>query len=315
MSIAYFSQVMRLRLSDPTEKLVLLAFAEHANEDGLTFPSVDLVAAEALCSGRTVQRIIKRFSELGLLRLHKRASGRGYPTCYRVDPWAIGDVPEYGELREAQRTGSHPAPVRRPSGRPEDHPQGDLLDEKGDTLVSPITEPRGPQKGDTDLERGDRSGEKGDTLMSPEPLTYNQKERDKSRPVDNSLSLDRSDPCHPSPTDNNRPEHFAPNAYTETLEQVIENARAHAIGPRKIWENEFAFRNRVKVQVHILAISQNEARRLHIEKRRPDETVTEFERRVSTEALKCKGIDLTMSPTEARRQALNILHRPARTPT
>lgn len=307
MSVAYFSQVMRLRLSDPTEKLVLLAFAEHANEDGLTFPSVDLVAAEALCSGRTVQRIIQRFTDSGLLHLHKRASGRGYPTCYRVDPWAIGDVPEYAELRERQRSGSHPAPVPRPSERPEDHPQGDLLDQKGDTIVSPIAEPGGPQKGDTDPRRGDKSSEKGDTLMSPEPLTLNQKERANARPVDNSLasSLDHTDPSHPSPTDRNHPKPFPPNAWAETLEKITEKARAHAIDPRKQWEHEFAFRNRVNCQVHILAINQNEARRLQIEERQPAETVTEFERRVSTEALRYTGIDLTMPPDEARRQALS----------
>ncbi len=327
MSIAYFSQVMRLRLQDPTEKLVLLAFAEHANEDGLTFPSVDLVAAEALCSGRTVQRIIKRFTEIGLLRLHKRASGRGYPTCYRVDPWAIGDVPEYGELRDRQRSGSHPAPARRPSGRPEDHPQGDLLAGKGDSLVSPIAGPSERPKDDTDPGRGDRSGEKGDTLMSSEPLTHNQKEHATACPVDNSLPLDHTDSCHPSRTDYKqkdrataRPAHHSrssrprekrqqddasasPN-YRETLDQITEKARAHAIGPRKLWENEFTFRNRVNCQVHILAISQNEARRLHIEERRLDETVIQFERRTSTEALKCQGIDVSTPPAEARRQAL-----------
>lgn len=331
MSVAYFSQVMRLRLPDPTEKLVLLAFAEHANEDGLTFPSVDLVAAEALCSGRTVQRIIQRFTENGLLRLHKRASGRGYPTCYRVDPWAIGDVPEYAELRERQRSGSHPAPALRPSKRLEDHPQGDLLAEKGDTLMSPIAESGGPQKGDTDPGRGDRSGEKGDTLMSSEPLTYNQKERADARPVDNSLasSLDHTDQCHPSRTDHNQKEHAtarpakhsrssrprekhqqedasASTHYRETLEQITEKARAHAISPRKLWEHDFAFRNRVNCQVHILAINQNEARRLNIKKRQPDETIMDFERRVSAEALQCQGIDLSTPPEEARRQALSI---------
>ncbi len=329
MSVAYFSQVMRLRLSDPTEKLVLLAFAEHANEDGLTFPSVDLVAAEALCSGRTVQRIIQRFTDVGLLRLHKRASGRGYPTCYRVDPWAIGDVPEYAELRERQRSGSHTTPARRPSERPEDHPQGDLLAEKGDTRVSPIPAASGPQKGDTETGRGDRSGEKGDTLMSPEPITFNQKERANARPVDNSLPLDLTDPCHPSRTDHNKKERAnarpednsrssrprdtslqgdnsaSPN-YRETLEQIIEKARAHAIEPLKKWENDFAFRNRVNCSVHILAVSKDEARRLKIEQRRPDETVTDFEDRVDLEALRCKGIDLSTPPNEARRQALNI---------
>ena len=307
MSVAYFSQVMRLRLSDPTEKLVLLAFAEHANEDGLTFPSVDLVAAEALCSGRTVQRIIQRFTDAGLLRFHKRASGRGYPTCYRVDPWAIGDVPGYDELRERQRTGSHPTPARRPSERPEDHPQADLLDEKGDTLVSPITEPGRPQKGDRSDEKGDKFDEKGDTLVSPEPLTYNQTERADARPVDNSRPdrpRDKQERADARRLHDAHPQYFAPNIRHETPEQVAKKAQAHAIEPRQKWEDELAFHNRVACQTHTLAVNQNEARRLRIGKRRPDETVTEFEHRVSVEALKRKGIDLSTPPDEARRQAL-----------
>ncbi len=328
MSIAYFSQVMRLRLSDPTEKLVLLAFAEHANEDGLTFPSVDLVAAEALCSGRTVQRIIKRFTDVGLLCLHKRASGRGYPTCYRVDACALGDVPEYDELRDRQRSGSHSTPARRPSERPKDNPQGDLLDI--DRLDVPVDN---SQRGDTDLERGDRSGLRGDTRVSPEPITYNHKERANARPVDNSLadssSLERTNQCHPSRTDHKQKERAtarpanhtrssrprekrlqedtsASPHYQHTLEQITEKAQAHAISPRKKWENECAFRNRVNFQVHILTTSECEARRLNIDKRRPDETIDEFDHRVSTEALRCKGLDLSTPPDEARRQALNI---------
>ncbi len=324
MSVAVFSQVMRLRLEDPTEKLVLLAFAEHCNEDGLTFPSVDLVAAEALCSGRTVQRIIKRFTDCGLLRLHRRASGRGYPTCYRVDPCAIGPVPEYVELREAQRSGTHTAPDRTPAAPDPDDRQQSLLDEKGDSLVSPIASPGERQKGDTDRERGDKSGLKGDSHVSPEPRTSNHNERDKSRAVDNSLgelpaatsdsrrsssagagssSLDGNTKPRRKPAAGRTEKQPGPK-YRETLEAINEKARQHAIEPRQPWEKEATWRNRVNVAVGILATSSNEARRLNIDKRRRDETVDQFERRVSNQALRSEGMASSVPWAEARQRAL-----------
>ncbi len=319
VSVACFSEVMRLRLADPTEKLVLLAFAEHCNEDGLTFPSVDLVAAESLCSARTVQRIIKRFVDLGLLRLHRRASGRGYPTCYRVDPWAIGPVPEYGDLRQAQRSNSHSVPDRTLAEPDPDDTQQDLLpvdnSEKGDTLVSPFSPTDERQKGDTDRERGDRSGLMGDTRVSPEPITSNHKERDKSRPVDKSLGR------LPAATSNNRRRrsfsegagsssrhrpHQAPPgpAYHETLEAINEQARLHAIGPRKKWEDERAWRNTVHSELRILAIQTAEARRLNIDGRRRDETVNAFDRRVSNQAMQSEGMASSVPWEKAREQAI-----------
>lgn len=308
MSIACVTMAMRLRLSDPTEKLVLLAFAEHADADGLSFPSVDLVAAEALCSGRTVQRIIRRFEKAGLLWLVRDASGRGHPATYRVRPEALGRVPEYHELREAQRKGSHPAPaVLEPVE--EDHPQGDLLAQKGDTLMSPIKQPSGTQKGDRNGKRGDKNAVKGDTLMSPEPITSNHKERAGARPVDNSRPdrpLEPADQTLSSTSKSKHSLHYNPTQYRHTLQQLEETARTHAIEPRKKWENELAFRNRVNVQACKLSIATNEAHRLHIKDRQANETIDNFERRVSLEAVRNEGIDLVTDPEEARRQALGI---------
>lgn len=317
MSVACFAQCMRLRLEDPTKKLVLLAFADHVNEDGLTFPSVDLVAAEALCSGRTVQRIIQNFLDVGLLTLHRRASGRGYPTCYRVHPEALGPVPEYWQLREAQRKGSHPATAPKRSERPDDDPQRSLLPEKGDSLVSPLAASGEPQKGDTKPRRGDRSGQKGDTLMSSEPRTYNLKEPADAGPVDNSRPTrprENNERAAARPSSSARPvrprEDLAQpdgsmsDDYRETLQQITEKARAHAIAPRTRFENDFAFRNRVNVQFAALCINKHEARRLNIDHKRPDETIDDFDHRVTLHAMAEKGLASALSPEEARRQAL-----------
>ncbi len=321
VSVGLVSQALRQRLGDQTEKLVLIAFAEHAGADGLSFPSVDLIAAEAQCSGRTVQRVIKRFVEIGLLQLCRRASGRGYPTTYRVCPDAIGRVPEYDELRRAQRAGSHPAPD--PSDRSlEDHPQADIFDAvlstKGDTQASPLSDSAEPRKGDRSGEKGDRSALKGDTQTSPEPRTSNHKERAGARPVDNSRAdgaRDSTDHRHPSrqpgqssgPSHTQKrqhPGHYSPTQYRLSLQEIEDKARKHAIQPRKKWESECAFRNRINVSVASLCTLTNDCHRLKIETRRPDESCDEFERRVTRADMQQRGLASSLSSKDARKQAL-----------
>lgn len=323
MSIALVSQVMRMRMKNQTEKLILLAFAEHSGDDDLSYPSVDLVAAEALCSGRTVQRVINQFIDDGLLKVGRRASGRGYPTQYRVYPEALGPIPEYSELREAQRAGSHPDPDPSSLSSAE-HPQQDLLpvdnSEKGDTQMSPIPPVDNFQKGDKSDEKGDKSGLKGDTQMSPEPITFNHRERSNDRPVDNfraSGAQDPPDSSHPSGQgqqhSNSRRrqkrkhrDYYDPNQYRETLEQIVEKARTHALPPRNQWENQHAFRNRVNASVAQLSSLQNECRRLNIQKRQPEETLEDFEHRVTRADMQQRGLASSLSPEEARKQALSI---------
>ena len=308
------SLAMRVRMKDPTEKLVLLAFADHVNEDGLSFPSVDLVAAEALCSGRTVQRIVKRFVDVGLLQVYRRGSGRGYPTMYRVIPDALGPIASYDELRESQRAASHP-PATEHSSDALEHPQADLLlvdnSAKGDTMASPFPPV-------DKIIKGDKSGLKGDTQVSPEPITFNHKERANARDVDNFRAAGAQDPpdrCHPSDrkkqppasqrTDQQQPSNsYNPATYRETLEQITEKARQHALAPRKKWENEFAFRNRVNVGVINLTTLANDAKRLKIKNRRPQESLEDFEIRVTKQAMRSKGMASDLTPEQARKHAL-----------
>lgn len=323
MSIALVTQVMRMRMKNQTEKLILLAFAEHSGDDDLSYPSVDLVAAEALCSGRTVQRVIKQFIDDGLLKVGRRASGRGYPTGYRVCPEALGPIPEYRELREAQRSDSHP-----PAGSRNPDPGGDLQrsllpvdnTQRGDTQMSPIPPVDSFQKGDRSGEKGDKSGLKGDTQTSPEPRTFNHKETASAVPVDNSRAAgarESSDRCHPSRHEGqhskrNRlpgrkhPDHYNPDEYRESLEKITELARTHALPPRQKWENEFAFRNRVKCGAAALCVLKQDCRRLNISGRQPGESLEDFEFRVSKADLQQRGLASSLTSSEARAQALSI---------
>lgn len=62
----------------PTVKLVLLALADHANDDGTgVFVGQDRLAAKCSCDERTVRRAIKRLVEMGYLEQVKRGRGPG----------------------------------------------------------------------------------------------------------------------------------------------------------------------------------------------------------------------------------------------
>lgn len=87
MSIRHMNRVLDLRLS-PVPKLVLLIFADCANDTGICWPGIQHVATRASVSKRTVQRLIPTFEELGLLLKKPRygKSGRQLSSEYQIFP-------------------------------------------------------------------------------------------------------------------------------------------------------------------------------------------------------------------------------------
>ena len=71
MSVRLVAAVTKDRLEDATAgqrvalKAILYVLAEHANADGVAWPSVDLIAAEACLSPRQVQRHLATLEEHG----------------------------------------------------------------------------------------------------------------------------------------------------------------------------------------------------------------------------------------------------------
>ncbi len=66
MSIKLMHQVWELPLA-PREKLVALVIADHANDDGIAWPSVVSIARKTGLSRRGVQMIIARLEQFGLI--------------------------------------------------------------------------------------------------------------------------------------------------------------------------------------------------------------------------------------------------------
>ena len=76
MSIKLMSAVWERDDLTSTQKLVLLALADWANDEGLCWPSIDRVAVKASLTSRGVQKTIRALEEMQFLR-KEEIKGRG----------------------------------------------------------------------------------------------------------------------------------------------------------------------------------------------------------------------------------------------
>ena len=119
-----------------TEKVVLYELAGWAHDNGENiWPAVETIASDCLLSERTVQRVLKRLCERGLLELQDEAR-QHRPRLYRIDLEALAMLPltKAGELH-AERA------WRRPRGDT-GGARGDIRDTRGDIGDTP-----GPNRG------------------------------------------------------------------------------------------------------------------------------------------------------------------------
>lgn len=64
----------------PTQKIVLLALADIADDAGLCWPSLKTLAVKCHVSPRTIQRTVKEFEDCGLLEITTRFAANGRQT-------------------------------------------------------------------------------------------------------------------------------------------------------------------------------------------------------------------------------------------
>ena len=68
MSVKVIKLVWEIKGLSSSEKLVLLAYADHANKDGTDiWPAVDTIANKTALSRRTVQRVTRKLENMGYL--------------------------------------------------------------------------------------------------------------------------------------------------------------------------------------------------------------------------------------------------------
>lgn len=119
MSIALMTLVWELDLP-PGEKLVLLALADQANDNGAQcWPSVDTIARRSGQGERTVRRALASLETKGHLTRDHRD---GTSTKYRVHPCQIGTPAKKTPLPKTTKTPAKLAP--KPSRTINDLPNG-----------------------------------------------------------------------------------------------------------------------------------------------------------------------------------------------
>jgi DNA-binding transcriptional ArsR family regulator len=82
MSVRAMAWAWRQQLSGP-EKLVLMALADHADEDGICWPGNAHIARKCNLSQRSVQRHIKNLIDNGYMTAHRRYRDTGGQTSNR----------------------------------------------------------------------------------------------------------------------------------------------------------------------------------------------------------------------------------------
>lgn len=81
MSYKAYDWVWTHKFGSPTAKLVMMAVAKHADENGMCWPRVRTLAEFCGISSRTVQRQLKEFERAGLLTIQKKYRGDGGQTA------------------------------------------------------------------------------------------------------------------------------------------------------------------------------------------------------------------------------------------
>lgn len=81
MSTLYMSAVWALDCEFSGRKLILLALADNANDEGICWPSIPTIARRCSCSDRTVQINLQEMEDDGWIRVRKRV---GNSTVYEL---------------------------------------------------------------------------------------------------------------------------------------------------------------------------------------------------------------------------------------
>ena len=86
MSLRAITWAWSLDIRNPTQKLVLMALCDHVDEQGVCWPSVNLIAERAGCTRRTAQRHLRDLEHAGIIESipHHRNDGSQTSNRYRV---------------------------------------------------------------------------------------------------------------------------------------------------------------------------------------------------------------------------------------
>lgn len=129
MSIRLLSAAWDLDIGS-TEKMVLMCLCDHANDDGVCWPSVARIVRKTSKSERTVQTALKWLRENGFFVID---GVNGTTPKYVLDPRKICTPAEIAPPQKLRRTPAKSAPKPSRTPNPPVSPNGDTSpDEKND---------------------------------------------------------------------------------------------------------------------------------------------------------------------------------------
>lgn len=79
-----------IQVSSASQRLMLLAIAKYADQDGTAFPSVESLCADTCLNRKTAFKVLKELQEAGVIAVNKRSTNNG--NCYSI----VGTCPENG---------------------------------------------------------------------------------------------------------------------------------------------------------------------------------------------------------------------------
>lgn len=94
MSIRVMSQVWKNGPESPVDRLMMLAIADNANDEGLAWPSRRTLAVKCCIDERSVKRVIRRLEEqewISTTRGGGHRDGFGIPNRYQINMEKVGD--------------------------------------------------------------------------------------------------------------------------------------------------------------------------------------------------------------------------------
>ena len=118
MSIKIMSWVLDHSPYLGKQRLIHLVLADHANDEGLCWPSQETIARRAGCSVEYVRTTVTSMVTDGYLVRERESAGRGKPTHYRVVPKSVGGSSENPQVQQGNPQLSRPKP---PNPSPNNH--------------------------------------------------------------------------------------------------------------------------------------------------------------------------------------------------
>lgn len=109
MSFIAVNWVMRLQVGDPIAKFVLYQLADMANDDGIAFPTVEMIARRTELHEATVRRALRRLVEMGLVAVSP-SPGRRSNTYHLVMNDSLAEREGSAQSTLAQCEGSDSQP-------------------------------------------------------------------------------------------------------------------------------------------------------------------------------------------------------------